>query len=114
MKNKEYESILKMIKYIDKTLQYNKNYDFTKFCDDEKNQDASIFNICQIGELIKNISEETINKYNKIEWKMIKGLRNRIIHDYDGINLENIWYILEEDLPSLKSDLEEIISDYNN
>lgn len=52
---------------------------------DVKTQDATIFNISQIGELVRNITDETINRYNNIEWRMIKGLRNRIIHDYDGI-----------------------------
>ena len=109
MKNKEIDSIKKMIEYIDKSIKYTKGYDFDKFIEDEKTQDATIFNISQIGELIKNISEETKEKYNDIEWQMIKGLRNRIIHDYSGINLTNIWYIINNDLKELKIKLEKII-----
>ncbi|MBR3229922.1 MAG: DUF86 domain-containing protein [Bacilli bacterium] len=90
MKNKEIDSIKKMIEYIDKSIKYTKGYDFDKFLKDEKTQDAVIFNISQIGELIKNISEETKENNKDIEWQMIKGLRNRIIHDYSGINLNNI------------------------
>ena len=44
---------------------------------------------------------------------MIKGLRNRIIHDYIGINLTNIWYVIENDLPILKDDLMKILNDNN-
>ena len=44
---------------------------------------------------------------------MIEGLRNRIIHDYDGINLENIWYIINNDLEDLKSKLESILVNCN-
>lgn len=77
----------------------------------KKTQDATIFNISQIGEVIKNISEETMNNYNQIEWKMIKGLRNRIIHDYCGINLKNIWYIVNCDLIELRKNLVEILDD---
>lgn len=42
---------------------------------------------------------------------MIKGLRNRIIHDYEGINLKSIWYILENDILELKDELKKILSD---
>lgn len=41
---------------------------------------------------------------------MIKGLRNRIVHDYEGISLKNIWYIVNNDLPVLKKDIKNILS----
>ena len=109
MKNKEKESIKKMIEYIDKPIKYTEGYDFDMFKKDEKTQDATIFNISQIGELIKNITNETKEKNSDIEWQMIKGLRNRIIHDYSGINLTNIWYIINNDLKELRTKLENII-----
>ena len=83
MKNKEYISFIKMIEYIDKALKYTKNYTYEQFCNDEKTIDTTVFAISQIGELVKNISKETMRKYSNIEWNMIKGLRNRIVHDYE-------------------------------
>ena len=83
MKNKEYISFIKMIEYIDKALKYTKNYTYEQFCNDEKTIDATVFAISQIGEFVKNISKETMRKYSNIEWNMIKGLRNRIVHDYE-------------------------------
>lgn len=112
MKNKEYISFIKMIEYIDKALKYTKNYSYEQFCKDEKTIDATVFAISQIGELVKNISKETMKKYSNIEWSMIKGLRNRIVHDYDGISLKSIWFVLENDLLQLKEDIEKIIDDY--
>ena len=112
MKNKEYISFIKMIEYIDKALKYTKNYNYEQFCKDEKTIDATVFAISQIGELVKNISKETMKKYSNIEWNMIKGLRNRIVHDYDGISLKSIWFVLENDLLQLKEDIEKIIDDY--
>ena len=53
-----------------------------------------------------------MDKYGDIEWNMIKGLRNRIVHDYDGISLKSIWFVLENDLLQLKEDIEKIIDDY--
>lgn len=109
MKNKEYMSFIKMIEYIDKAIKYTKDYSYEQFCKDEKTIDATVFAISQIGELVKNISKETIKKYNNIEWNMIKGLRNRIVHDYDGISLKSIWFVLENDLAQLKEDIQKII-----
>ena len=113
MNNKEKYAVLKMIEYIDKSIDYTKNLSYELFENDAKTQDATIFNISQIGELVKNITLDTMNKYDNIEWKMIKGLRNRIIHDYEGINLTNIWYVIENDLPVLKEDLLNILNDNN-
>jgi len=95
MRDKEYVSLKKMIEYIDKTIVYTEGYTFPEFSADDKTIDATVFALSQIGELVKNISLELMQQYPMIEWKMIKGLRNRIVHDYEGINLKNIWYILK-------------------
>ena len=109
MKSKEYISLTKMIEYINKAQKYTEGYTFEQFCQDEKTVDASIFAISQIGELVKNISKETMEQYPNIEWNMIKGLRNRIVHDYEGINLKSIWVVLKKDIINLKKDIEDII-----
>lgn len=110
MRNKEYISLQKMIEYINKAISYTSDYNFEEFSSDEKTVDATIFAISQIGELVKNISSETMDKYSIIEWKMIKGLRNRIVHDYEGISVKSIWYILKNDIIELKSNIQEIIN----
>ena len=109
MKNKEYMSLVKMIEYIDKSIKYTEGYTFEEFCNDDKTVDATIFSISQIGELVKNISNETMKKYSNIEWNMIKGLRNRIVHDYEGISLRSIWFVLQNDIAELKDELKFII-----
>ncbi len=109
MKDKEYNSLIKMIGYIDKAIKYTKDYTFEKFGNDEKTIDATIFAISQIGELVKNISKETMDKYNNIEWNVIKGLRNRIVHDYEGINLKSIWYVINIDIIALKDNIKKIL-----
>lgn len=110
MKNKEYISFIKMIEYIDKSIEYTKGYSFEEFSIDNKTIDATVFNISQIEELVKNISQETMDKYSNIEWNMIKGLRNRIVHDYEGISLKSIWHVLEYDIEDLKVDIQNILS----
>ena len=114
MKNKEYMSFTKMIEYIDKAIKYVNGYNFEQSLKDEKTVDATIFAISQIGELVKNISKETMDKYSEIEWNMIKGLRNRIVHDYEGISLKSIWYVIENDLIELKENIQNILDKEKN
>lgn len=110
MQNKEIRSLQKMIEYIEKSIKYIDGYTYEEFIKDNKTVDATVFNISQIGELVKNISEETKSQYTNIEWNMIKGLRNRIIHDYEGINLKSIWYILKNDILELENELKKILA----
>ena len=109
MKNKEYMSIKKMIEYINKALRYTEGCNFESFASNEEKSDATIFAISQIGELVKNISKETMEKYTNIDWIVIKNLRNKIVHDYEGIKLNLIWDIVTNDIIQLKKDLEEIL-----
>lgn len=109
MKNKETISLKKMIEYIDKTLRYTHNCDFKSFANNEEKVDATVFTISQIGELVKNISKETMERYPNIEWIVIKNLRNKIVHDYEGIKLNFIWDIITKDIVQLKNDLEEVL-----
>ena len=113
MKNKEYMSLKKMIEYIDKALKYTDGCDLDSFSANEEEVDATVFVISQIGELVKNISKDTMEKYPNIEWVIIKNLRNKIVHDYEGIKLNLIWDIVTEDIVKLKSDLEEILKNDN-
>lgn len=114
MKNKEYMSLKKMIEYINKALRYTDGCDFKLFSNNEEKVDATVFAISQIGELVKNISKETMERYPNIEWIIIKNLRNKIVHDYEGIKLNFIWDIITKDIIQLKMDLEKILEDNCN
>lgn len=102
-----------MIEYINKALKYTEGCNFESFSDNEEKVDATVFAISQIGELVKNISKETMEKYPNIEWIVIKNLRNKIVHDYEGIKLNFIWDIVTNDIIQLKVNLEEILKNNN-
>ena len=67
------------------------------------------FNLFQIGELANGLSLEFINEYNKIPWKQIIGMRNRIVHGYDTINLEIVWNTANESVFKLIEYCKEIL-----
>ena len=63
-----------------------------------------------IGEASKNLSVEFRKKHKKVEWKKIAGLRDKIIHFYFGVDWEIVWNVIQEKLPELKNNIEEILN----
>lgn len=72
--------------------------------------DATVLVVSQVGKLVKNFDSNFQKQYSNIRWRAIKNLRNKIVHDYEGIQINLIWSIVKEDLPQLKSDLQKITS----
>jgi uncharacterized protein with HEPN domain len=68
-------------------------------------QDAIIRNLEIIGEATKRLSNPLKEQYPDIPWRNIAGLRDVLIHDYMGVDLESVWNVVENDLPSLKKQL---------
>jgi len=62
-----------------------------------------------IGEAVKNLSEDLKHTHNKIEWKKIAGMRDKIIHYYFGVNWNIVWKTIKEKLPVLKREFEKMI-----
>lgn len=102
--------ISKIIVYMDKILKYCQGYNYDGFVDNSMLVEASVFNLSQIGELANKLSEEYEKMYPQVPWRQLYGLRNRIVHDYEGVNLVLVWSIIEDDLRVVKVMLEEISS----
>lgn len=98
-----------MIENIEKDEKYTKDVTFDEFSRNDMIIDATVFAISQIGELVKNISIDLQDKYPNIKWHILKELRNRIVHDYEGINLDLIWSIIQKDIIKLKCELKEML-----
>ena len=109
MKNKQI--VAKILKYISKVLDYTKDTHYDDFIKDSILVEACVFNLSQIGELANKIDNEFEENHTSIPWRVMYGLRNKIVHDYEGVKLVLIWDIVKDDLPELKARLEEL---YNN
>jgi uncharacterized protein with HEPN domain len=90
---------------IAKIERYTSGLDQTGFEADDKSVDAVVRNLEIIGEAARQMPEEFTRRNPQIEWRKIAGLRNRIVHDYFGLDLEIIWQIIRYDLPALKRQL---------
>ena len=72
--------------------------------------EACVFNLMQIGELAKtSLSEEAKCQITSIPWNQIYGMRNRIVHGYEGVEMKIVWETIDEDLPILKKELEKYV-----
>lgn len=104
------EIIEKMISLSKKILSYIQNLEYDEFSKKEMIVEACAFNLGQLGELSHKLSAEFKNNYLNIPWKSIYGMRNKIIHDYEGANLKVVWETVSEDLPQLIEQLEKCIN----
>ena len=100
------EDILECIGKIEK---YIENMEFDNYEKDNKTIDAVVRNLEIIGEASRNIPENIKMRYRDVYWKGIVGLRNRIIHEYFGVDLKIIWHIIKEEIPVLKGQMEGIL-----
>ena len=83
---------------IAKILSYTSGMEFKDFKEDSKTVDAVIRNSEIIGEAANQLPVEFKSEYRHIKWNQITGLRNRVIHEYFGVDLNIIWKIANEDL----------------
>lgn len=84
-------------------------YHLKNFKDRSLKTDAVIRNLEIIGKASKNIPEKIKRTYPEIPWKQMYGLRNLVVHEYFGIDYENIWKIISKDLPKNINDLKSLI-----
>ena len=93
---------------IGKIERYTEGMTQEVFQSDEKTTDAVVRNLEIIGEAAGRLPKDFTDKHSKVEWVKIKGLRNRIVHEYFGVDIQIIWQILNKDLPAFKASLKSI------
>lgn len=95
----------KMLRYANKVCEYCKGISYEDFRANDMLIEACVFNLGQIGELTTKLGEAFKKENTQVAWAQIYGLRNRIVHDYEGVNLRLIWEIISDDMPELRSAL---------
>jgi len=90
-------------------LEYTRGKTWDEFSRNPLLQDAVVRRLEIIGEASGRISSATQKEHPHLPWQAMKGTRNKIIHEYDSIELDIIWEIIQQDLPYLVTELEKII-----
>ncbi len=110
MSRREPELLLEdIIESIQKIKSYTNGMSSKEFFEDDKTLDAVIRNFEIIGEAANRMPEEIRDNFNDVNWHRIRGFRNRIVHDYMGIDYEIVWEIIVNDLEELQQQIQHII-----
>ncbi len=86
----------------------SKNLNFEKFNSDEVLKKAFVRSLEIIGEAVKKIPLHFRKKYSFVPWREITGMRDRLIHEYFGVNYKIVWKTVKEEIPELEENIKEI------
>lgn len=118
MSSKKYKSaqvyLERMLEHIEKIDHYKDKLSFKVFSEQRIEYDAICMQLSQLGENVSKIEkceDRIVDKFpTAINWKSLKGLRNRIDHDYTWLEAEKIWEMLEGSMSDLKQGVENILN----
>lgn len=101
-----------ILESIEAIENYTKGESKEKFSKNISLQDALNRRIEIIGEATKNLSPGFKKKYPDIEWREIAGMRNKLIHEYFGVNSDMVWEVVRKDIPKLKKQITELLEKF--
>lgn len=100
-----------MLDYAKSSLEFTSGLQFEELLMDKKVIFATVRALEVVGEASNRISEEVKEKYPFLPWIEMRGLRNRIIHNYDDIDYEIVWKVFKNEIPKLIQQIELIIDE---
>ncbi len=106
-------TILDILKAARRIIKFKDKLDENAFLKDVKTQSSVVLQLLVIGEAVKRLSKEFRDSHNEIPWKKISGMRDRLIHLYDEIDIEEVWKTANHDIPQLIEYMEQIAPEDN-
>ena len=112
--SREYIDYLRdMLENAQLAIGFVKSMDYDAFSKDNKTVYAVIPAVEVIGEAATNVPDEIRSKHPSLPWRDIRGMRNKLVHQYFGINMEVVWKTILEDLPMIVGEIEKILKNEN-
>jgi len=111
MKREVGDYIEDIISAMGKAMDFVKNISYEEFTRDDKTVFAVVRALEIIGEAAKNIPDDIRKNYPLIPWKDMTGMRDKVVHEYFGVQLSIVWIAVKEEIPPLKPIFEKILRD---
>ncbi len=99
-----------LLEALQKSQQFIVGLDYDLFAQDDKTVFAVIRALEVVGEATKQIPDEVRPRYKQVPWREMAGMRDKLIHEYFGVDLEVVWKTVNEDVPMLIPLIEDIIN----
>ncbi|MBK7870098.1 MAG: DUF86 domain-containing protein [Saprospiraceae bacterium] len=111
MFEKDRANLLAILDAAEKIIEFTQDVlDADAFYEDRKTFDAVLMNFVVIGETVVKLKEDLKASNPQIPWANIKGFRNIIAHDYFGVDAEEVWQIIQNNIPDLINDIQAIVT----
>lgn len=95
---------------IELIYEYTSEMNYEQFINDPKTIDAVVRRIAIIGEAASHIPREIMSLNQDIDWHIMKGMRNVVIHEYFGVSKKIVWDTVKDDLPKIAQPLKQLLS----
>ena len=112
MSDKEYiDYIQDILNSIEEIEEFTKGLTYDEFAEDRKTINAVVRSLEIIGEATKNTPDSIREKYSEIPWKSMAGMRDKLIHEYSGVDLAIVWKTIQNNIAEVKPLIKEIKQD---
>ncbi len=97
-----------IVRAIDEVAEFTDGLSYKSFSQDRKTVNAVIRSLEVLGEAAKHITASMRQRAQAVPWKQMSGMRNKLSHEYFGVDLQIVWAVAQQELPPLRSDIERL------
>jgi len=102
-------SLLDIVRFAETILALTTGMDEPAFQADLRTQLAVLYELTVLGEALKRLSPEFRDAHPEVPWRNMAGMRDKLVHDYDGVNVKRVWEVVCTNIPDLLHQLNPLL-----
>jgi uncharacterized protein with HEPN domain len=111
MKRTWRDYVVDVLTAVEEVQEFTRGMEYEGFTKDKKTVNAVVRSLEVMGEAAKRIPDDVRQRYPDVPWKRMTGMRDKLIHEYSGVDLEIVWGVIKTELPPVKPFIEQILRD---